>query len=203
MDFNELYKMSYKMACEYLINKYGQPDKNYFNLNWVKQRISRTSEGIYCHHILENEYLNLSEISFAKEAPFEVQNKENLLYCNAVEHFILHLLIKKENPDMSHAGVVFTLCNCNALYDNKGGKELWKQNCFKSIKNLYNTYICFLADNYDDLLFDNNIIDRIVICYPKINRFDLLALKQIKPILEISKPILNDIRVYMDRPEGV
>ena len=57
------------------------------------KKISRTKEGLYCHHMDEDKGFCLSEVSSALPQPFESQKKERLVYCNILEHLILHIKI--------------------------------------------------------------------------------------------------------------
>lgn len=71
-DYYQLLSLSYDGAVNFLLNKYGPSKDNYFKeksynrfLNKeiksiAKGKYSRTSEGLYCHHIAENEFANLS-----------------------------------------------------------------------------------------------------------------------------------------------
>lgn len=108
--YNHLLTLSYDEAVTLLLDKYGQAKDDYFReksyerfLNKeiksiAKGKYSRTSEGLYCHHIDENKYSNLSNLQFilAYKYSFELQKKEKLVYCDLFEHLILHALITKE-----------------------------------------------------------------------------------------------------------
>lgn len=103
-------ELSYLDAVNILLKKYGGSIEDYFKeqsynrfLNGEtksisKGKISRTNEGLYFHHIDENRYLNLSNLGFIKvqKPPFSVQQKDRLVYCDLIEHIILHTLITKE-----------------------------------------------------------------------------------------------------------
>lgn len=95
---NEL-KMNYLQLCDYLHQKYGKPSGDYFLTKTCKspnQKIKRANEGLFIHHIKENTYIMLCNTSFAITQPFEYQEAQNLVYCNYLEHFILHLKIMQE-----------------------------------------------------------------------------------------------------------
>ena len=64
----------------------------------TKGKFSRTNEGLFCHHIDEDKFENLSNIKFIKvnKYPFKYQKKDRLVYCDLFEHLILHALIIKE-----------------------------------------------------------------------------------------------------------
>lgn len=85
-------KMPYVELSSYLIKKYGGALYDYFYTPECKsknKKVTRTSEGLYCHHIDEDKGGSLSESSSAIRQPFEWQRKERLVYCNILEHLIL------------------------------------------------------------------------------------------------------------------
>ena len=99
MDRTEIYKelqMTYDELQQYLIEKYGGAVCAYFATPECKsksKKISRTGEGLYCHHMDEDKGGNLSDPVGAINQPFEWQKKERLVYCNVLEHLILHIKI--------------------------------------------------------------------------------------------------------------
>lgn len=110
--YYELLKLPYDGAVKFLINKYGIVSDDYYReesysrfleghiQNITKGKYSRTDDGLYTHHIDEYRYSNLSNSYFIKtyEYPYEVHKKERLVYCDLIEHAILHVLINKEKP---------------------------------------------------------------------------------------------------------
>ncbi|MFL2020112.1 hypothetical protein [Weissella hellenica] len=116
MNIQELYdreNLSYKEYVAYLKDKYGDVVDDYYReksynrlLNGeikqpTKGKFSRTVDGLITHHIKEDEYLNLSNIEWIKafQYPYEAQAKENLVYCNLIEHAWLHMLIAEETDN--------------------------------------------------------------------------------------------------------
>lgn len=110
-DYVKLLRMTYAEAVEYLLAKYGPAKENYFkeegyekflagiNKTLTKAKgVSRIKEGIYCHHIDEIKALNLSNPRFIwhYRYPYAYQIKNQLVYCNLIEHLILHALITYE-----------------------------------------------------------------------------------------------------------
>ena len=65
----------------------------------TKGKYTRASEGLYCHHISEDKFQNLSDLRFISEFKYSYnyQKKENLVYCDLIEHLILHAIITKES----------------------------------------------------------------------------------------------------------
>lgn len=113
-EYKNLLSKTYEEAIEYLLQKYGSVTDDFFRersyerfmdgeikgVNPVKS--SKTAEGLYRHHIDEIKELKLSDIHFVKynNLPFKYQKKERLVYCDLIEHAILHTLIAKETSLM-------------------------------------------------------------------------------------------------------
>ncbi|WP_105957306.1 hypothetical protein [Apilactobacillus quenuiae] len=85
--------------------------------------------------IKENEYLNLVQLDFITQQmpPFAVQTKDNLVYCDLIEHLLLHVLITKEsNVKFGYPGLaVFLVARTIDWYI----KDLvtprnWERNCY-------------------------------------------------------------------------
>ncbi len=109
-EYKSLLSKTYNEAVKFLLQKYGFAPDDYYReksyqrfmngeiKNITKGKYSRTREGLYCHHIDENKALKISDQSFVKKnkIPFEYQKKDRLVYCDLIEHTILHVLITKE-----------------------------------------------------------------------------------------------------------
>ena len=81
--------MTYGELVDYLLKKYGPVECDYFRTEACKSKnpkVSRTNEGLYCHHIDEDKAIMLCNDKFAVNNPFEYQKAERLVYCNALEH---------------------------------------------------------------------------------------------------------------------
>ena len=173
MDSKELKKeicMPYIELCKYLQEKYGLPNGSYYCTESCKsknRKISRTSEGLFCHHLYEHVYGSLNDPHIAKQCPYEYQKKENLVYCNFLEHWILHLKINifHTNPTFNKALDVRNFFNSmgffwignaiNDIYKNSGSTLNWVNNGYLAIRDNYADYIslirgmfCWLEQNY-------------------------------------------------------
>lgn len=173
MDRNEIYrelKMSYEDLQQYLVRKYGAAKYDYFaspECNSKNKKISRTSEGLFCHHMDEDKGYNLASAEFAKTQPYKWQKKERLVYCNILEHFILHMKITilsqkdkfykpSDIPNFFSSEGFFLLCNeINDLYAQNGTNVEWRKKCFEIIKDNYEDYmmmikalLLYIDDNY-------------------------------------------------------
>ncbi len=151
--------LSYYDLIKHLIKKYGPAQYNYFCTSELKSKnpkIARTSEGLYCHHIFEDRGFQLSTPATARRQPLEWQNKENLVYCNLLEHLILHIKIEilrkktrlmtpREIESFFVGGGVFYVCkDINDLFKSKEDLPAWKIRCFEEIKDNYEDYLLIL-----------------------------------------------------------
>lgn len=114
-EYNEIKDLKYYEYVDYLQNKYGKPNKPYFKLddemNWVTKRvsdkifldketsISRLKDGLVIHHVKEDKYYELSDKYRACFYHWINQSPCNLVYCDLLEHLLLHIMINEENPE--------------------------------------------------------------------------------------------------------
>lgn len=138
--------LTYSEAVKYLLAKYGPATNDYFNeksysrflrgeiKSITRKKYQRTFEGLYCHHIDENKFENLSNFDYIKKYryPFFYHKKERLVYCDLFEHLILHTLIAKEtNTEFGLSGYVVFLfpTACEWYIDEKEPKPEWMKIC--------------------------------------------------------------------------
>jgi hypothetical protein len=132
--YNELLFLSYRELVHLLIKKYGEVTDDYFSeksytrfLNGeiktiAKGKFSRALEGLYCHHIFENKYENIGDLEFirAYKYPHELQRKGNLVYCDLVEHLILHVWghwnIHTENSGRNTNNIFYMIMKVRILF---------------------------------------------------------------------------------------
>lgn len=156
MDKNEIYKqakLSYKDLVSYLLDKYGKAEHDYFTDKSCEKKnplVTRSKEGLFCHHIDEDKAIMLSHGIFAKENPFKYQKAERLVYCNIIEHLLLHVKIAEEPRNKKAnsfelpgiGGAVNFLCKqINDFYDGKEIEAQWLVKVYDNIKENYNEYI--------------------------------------------------------------
>ena len=166
-------KMTYDELVDYLLKKYGPAQYDYFcneSCKFKNSKVSRTNEGLYCHHIDENKAILLSNDKFAVNNPFEYQKANRLVYCNVLEHLILHIKIveepKNENANqMEIQGIGGAVCFiCPQINDYFNGYEFKQQyliNIFSLIENNFNDYIDIL-EYFLDVVEKNPIYKSIV-----------------------------------------
>lgn len=169
MDSKEIRKeryMEYERLVKYLLKKYGPAQYDYFcneTCRSKNRKVTRTSEGLLCHHIDEDKAINLSSTPFALEYPFKYQKANRLVYCNYLEHLALHIQIwkmkglYKEYPARGvmqkqlyvAPGVVHVCRDINELYQKGENNEGWKRRCYDEIKDNYDDYIFILQSIFE------------------------------------------------------
>lgn len=150
-----LLNLDYNQAVDFLLKKYGCAQYNYFyNEKCASEnsKASRSKEGLFIHHIDEDTYMNLSDRKYAKLYPFEAQLANRLVYCNYLEHIILHIKIfqkflKNECTQPATTGLfLFMIPDINNFFAyGKFGKNFNTNEAYRlSIENNFEEYICIL-----------------------------------------------------------
>ena len=179
-EFVQIKDLSYFGYCHYLLNKYGAATMNYFTPNGGKNKVTRTKERLYCHHIYEDRAPLLSTPEYAEEAPAYYQDACNLVYCDILEHLFLHVKIAKESLDRKDYA---NPCNPSSIFGIGGvidyivpelidyyagwkPKKEWQINCLKVCDNNYVVFLeilkyyrkhILLHPLIDDPNYDNEV----------------------------------------------
>ncbi len=174
-NIDELLKLSYDEIVEYFLKKYGKVPKNYLTKSGNKTSgITRGNEGLYIHHIDEDKMILLSNKK--EEHPLvagghlteeqikiiyeDYQKSDRLVYCDILEHLLLHLKIVEfpkpliENPkiDVGIGGVInFLVPEINDIYSGITYKAKWKNEVIKNIINKKEDYFKLLEFGINEL----------------------------------------------------
>ena len=104
-------KNTYQEVVAQLKKTNGEVEKDYFGKvsyhNYLadpdrkslkRKKLAKSKKGLWAHHILEYDTPNLSSPASLRKNKilFFHQEKKNLVYCDLVEHIILHAFIAKE-----------------------------------------------------------------------------------------------------------
>ena len=141
-EYQKVKNLNYLEYCDYLQGKYGIGRADYMTKSFNKnQKVSRAKEGLYAHHKMENEYPCLSEKIMAKRFPWECQAKENIVYCDELEHLYLHILIAEISSTNSHRrffdlsdAVQIMISNLFDVYSGYEAKVGWKRSCDDKVR---------------------------------------------------------------------
>lgn len=160
--YQKIMTYNYDELVQFLLKKYGPAKYDYF-MNELcsskNKKVTRTSEGLYCHHIDEDKEIMLSNDTLARRCPFAYQKADRLVYCNILEHFLLHILIyektKNSDPGLGIGGAVAFICHqLNDLYGGYEYKKEWMIRCMSLVKDDYDSYIVMLRRLWDDIKDD-------------------------------------------------
>lgn len=150
--------LSYQDYVAKLLASYGPAEYDYFNQSTYhdfkhgltktpgkNNKVSRTSEGLYCHHIDEDKQILIStnEAILHFDIPYQYQLANRLVYCNLIEHALLHIKIAVEQQD-NHARnqtlgiggyVAYIRPNLiDWLLDGNVPSQHWQLNCYHAIE---------------------------------------------------------------------
>lgn len=152
-EYEKIKDFTYLEYCDYLQEKYGIGLCDYMTQSWNKNsKVTRTKEGLLAHHKYEDHAIMLSNKEYAMKNPFEWQLAENIVYCDYLEHLLLHILICEypaEEQNMFEAvgigGIInFIVPELNDVYSGwQTGKE-WQKNCHDLIKDDKDVYLTLL-----------------------------------------------------------
>ncbi len=198
--YKKLLSLTYRETVQFLLKKHGEVIDNYYKeksynsfLDGKIKKIThgkytKTKEGLYCHHTLENEYENISSTKFIAQYmyPYEYHKKENLVYCDLIEHLILHALITKEtNGERGFRGLVtFLIPMVKEWYiDGIEPILIWKQLC-RERAYLSKEYTEKLLSDIDNLLKD---VDAYKLILEEVRKEELAKEKLEKDIQQMIR----------------
>lgn len=154
--YKKMLNSSYSDIVKYLLKKYGAAKHDYFKdtaCTIKNPHVSRTDEGLYCHHIDEDKAIMLSNDTYAAANPFEYQKASHLVYCNLLEHLLLHVKIAEEPRNVNAnenelpgiGGAVNFICKeLNDIYSGKEFESDWRRKIASVVKDNFDDYIMIL-----------------------------------------------------------
>ena len=152
-DILYLLESDYLQAVGFLKNKYGACKYDYFyNENCASEnaKAQRSSEGIFLHHIDEDKYMNLSSRKIAKQYPYAAQRAEKLVYCNYLEHLLLHIkifenyLAGKCKQPATNGIFLFIVPELNTFYCTNQFQKNYNKAYGEVIKDNFEEYLLIL-----------------------------------------------------------
>ena len=141
---------SHQSFINHLMKKYGPVPYDYFvdkSCSSRNAKNSRSSEGLVIHHKDENKASMLSDQKYALKAPFKYQKAERLVYCNLLEHLILHLKIFKNNPALGLGGMInYMIPTINDYYNGWRPKQGNLDKIYSVLDDNLDGYISILIE---------------------------------------------------------
>ena len=149
---NLMLNSTYNECNKLMVKKYGAIKQSYFHTKTCKSQrasIKKGSEGLFIHHMDEDKGIMLSTSNYAVTNPWEWQQGERLVYCNLLEHLVLHIKIveypnKLQNKhELCGIGGIynFIVPELNDIYAGIKYSQPWKQAVVKNIINCKNDYM--------------------------------------------------------------
>ena len=179
-EIEEQMKMTYIELANYLLEKYGKVPYNYFcneSCKTKKHKNSRINEGLFIHHIDEDKAILLSNPRHALRNPYSYQLAERLVYCNYIEHFLLHIKISEEpkHPNANEfelpgigGAIGYIIPELNDFYMGVKTEQKWRNIAYDIVKENYKEYILLLKYFYNLIINDEKLKKRYSIdnfCY--------------------------------------
>ncbi|MEC4559110.1 MAG: hypothetical protein U9532_03040 ['Conium maculatum' witches'-broom phytoplasma] len=125
-----LLEMTYAEICHFLKLQHGPVPKSYFtNAHCLTKTpgITRAKkEGLFIHHIDESKAPLLSDPQQASQNPFAYQQADRLVYCNLLEHLILHTKLLYEFNQGKEGITSFLIPELNTIYSGNKFPQAWK-----------------------------------------------------------------------------
>lgn len=152
-EYEKVRDFTYLEYCKYLQDKYGLSECAYYNKNFNKNsKVTRTKEGLAVHHLDEDKMVMLSTKEVAMEFPYEWQTPEHLVYCDLLEHLLLHVLIcyypspeKQPNADVGIGGAVnYLIPELNDMFSGWETRQEWRKAQHDRIKDDGPTYLAII-----------------------------------------------------------
>lgn len=161
-EYEKIKDMNYLEYCDYLQSKYGIGQADYMDESYNKNpKCTRTKEGLFAHHKMEDHAKRLSKKEDAKKYPFEWQRKENIVYCDLLEHLLLHVLICKYPAEKSLVGIggviVYLVPELNDVYSGWTATQDWQKKCHDKIINDKQVYLLILQQFIDFVKYDETL----------------------------------------------
>lgn len=99
-EYQNVKDFSYEEYCKYLNKKYGAVPRKYGS-----SKNKRPEDGLFIHHVREDEVASLSNRKIALANNPVYQEPENLVYCNYLEHLLLHIIIGEDTAGTKNLGL--------------------------------------------------------------------------------------------------
>ena len=164
--YEQIMKMNYDELVAHLLKKYGPAKYDFFKgekCSSKNQKVTRSEEGLFCHHIDEDKAILLANPEHALKNPYEYQKANRLVYCNFLEHLLLHILIVEKEKDEKvndnelqgiGGAVNYIVKQLNDFYSGYEYKQKWMIIATSIIKDDYDSYIMMLKRLWKDIQLD-------------------------------------------------
>ncbi|MGL5592135.1 MAG: hypothetical protein ACRDCJ_02120 [Metamycoplasmataceae bacterium] len=134
----------YNEIISLLKEKYGDVPGDYFANETCRSqntKIKRGSEGLFIHHIDEDKIYDLSTPKEAIKHDYAFQKADRLVYCDYLEHLILHIKIVEETDQELVGALLFMIPEINNIFSGWKSEISWRLAVYNSIIDKKNEYL--------------------------------------------------------------
>ncbi|ENY68498.1 Hypothetical protein, predicted transmembrane protein [Metamycoplasma auris 15026] len=163
-EIKELLELNYEQCISYLRHKYGGVSKPILSFdNEGNFRMNDFSfirnEGLFIHNKKEMNIDWLTRADVSRKYP-EYDDESNLVYCNLLEHLVLHIKIWQATN--RSGGYLFSqlIPELNDIYSGIVYKEEWKNKAASLVRNYKDDYLFCLSKLKVDL---KNEVDALLL----------------------------------------
>lgn len=159
MNLNEYLKVKdyqYEEYVAYLNNKHGMVPRKYgskFN--------KRPGEGLFIHHVREDVVASLSNSKIRKANDPVYQEPQNLVYCDYLEHLLLHIKIGENTTGGRNLGLngpfVYIIPALKNFFNYGWKNQKWDPAYFDVVANDKDVFD-LLLEKYNKLIEDIDIV---------------------------------------------
>lgn len=147
---------SYDDYCKYLNNKYGAVRNTY-----GRKGCKRPEDGLFVHHIREDMVASLSNNKVRKENDPVLQEPQNLVYCDYLEHLLLHIKIGELTAGTKNLGLngtfIYIIPALQSFFTYGRRNPKWNRKYYDAIEDSEDVFNKLL-DSYNRLVEDIDIV---------------------------------------------
>lgn len=155
-EYQNVKDLSYEEYCGYLNKKYGAVPRKYGS-----SKNKRPDDGLFIHHVREDEVASLSNRKIALANDPVYQEPENLVYCNYLEHLLLHIMIGEETAGTKNLGLngpfVFIVPALKNYFEKGWKNEKINAGYYNAIEGNKEVYDILLK-RYNKIVCDTDLV---------------------------------------------
>lgn len=155
-EYQNVKDFSYEGYCGYLNKKYGAVPRKYGS-----SKNKRPDDGLFIHHVREDEVASLSNRKIALANDPAYQEPENLVYCNYLEHLLLHIMIGEETAGTKNLGLngpfVFIVPALKNYFERGWKNEKINAGYYSAIEGNKEVYDILLK-RYNKIVCDTDLV---------------------------------------------
>ena len=149
-EYESIKDLSYEKYCDYLQKKYGPGICSFMFPSWQSNpKCKRTKEGLVAHHKFEDCAPKLSDPAEAQKYPYEWQHGQHIVYCDYLEHMLLHIIICEEKFEEATRGIFlgirgllqYIIPELNDVYSGWKTTQSWRATCHSRILDDKDVYL--------------------------------------------------------------